>query len=658
MQIPSVRFSKQNQTDYSGDCAVDRATGEQQAAKDAQTKASDAHKNPVDPEVSDQEVQPKPAVRRRKDQVVLEMEGADKDAAGETEDSGNEAQTGGSAVQVPGEKKKVESGNEKTGEMSMDGTGTEFETKKRSEKTSNTPSATTRPKARSRGTRLEGKTADPNKSAGNLDNEETIKIVTKKGKKNEDGKANQVIGTEIEQVMRSAQFGWSRIPCIHARHLQFRTFTVEAYDKLQRKLSEPGVQHLYEKAKDAKQGLLTMVTDHALDIIVDRTLVDPASFTTDPAKLSNMLRPKEGLDLALAIAALIAGHHRKEALRRFWLELAKAPDEASITWTTDMLNLLDKRGTWMVRLWDKQILETSVWGSAIIQKLRSNDLTAQRPDTPARKTATLAASIDTRNVDAIQAAMFTTLHINKVKDAFHDVMGNLGASRNILVDLVKDPAYVETSELVEQFFDPAVWQVIGECWGELTDHYLCGSKAISRILANSSNVTPFYHQRIDTDNDKSLEANDEAFRLLYAQHAAAFNLLNYRMTCEERELYNLLTAASEAAIQQVPTMLEQFRAMVVRGILTGWRDYPRMATDPWAEYYDALTEAFDFALDAHHADKSKPAIQHPELVKNAVYNIANTMLKEEDGVGPLRWTTRLPLPCPSIVTAIMDVFSA
>ncbi|KAL1749330.1 hypothetical protein HDZ31DRAFT_71124, partial [Schizophyllum fasciatum] len=221
-----------------------------------------------------------------------------------------------------------------------------------------------------------------------------------------------------------------------------------------------------------------------------------------------------------------------------------------------------------------------------------------------------------------------------------------------------DPAYVETSELVEQFFDPAVWQIIGECWGELTGHYLCGSKAISRILANSSDATPFYHQRIDTDDDKSLEANNEAFCLLYAQHAAAFNLLDYRMTREERKLYNLLTAASEAAIQQVPTMLEQFRAMVARGILTGWRDYPCMATDPWAEYYDALTEAFDFALDAHHADKSKPAIQHPELVKNAVYNIANTMLKEEDGVGPLRWTTRLPLPCPSIVTAIMDVFSA
>ncbi|KAL1739308.1 hypothetical protein HDZ31DRAFT_77691, partial [Schizophyllum fasciatum] len=104
-------------------------TAQQQAAKDAQTKTIDAHKNPVDPEESDHE-------------VVLEMEGADEDAAGETEDSGDEAQT-----QVLGEKKKVESGNEKTGEMSMDGTGADFETKKRSEKTSNTPSATTRPKA-------------------------------------------------------------------------------------------------------------------------------------------------------------------------------------------------------------------------------------------------------------------------------------------------------------------------------------------------------------------------------------------------------------------------------------------------------------------------------------------------------------------------------
>ncbi|KAL1737640.1 hypothetical protein HDZ31DRAFT_79008, partial [Schizophyllum fasciatum] len=60
-----------------GDCVVDHAKGEnaqQQATKDAQTKASDAHKNPVDPEVSDQEVQPKPVARQSKDQVVLEME--------------------------------------------------------------------------------------------------------------------------------------------------------------------------------------------------------------------------------------------------------------------------------------------------------------------------------------------------------------------------------------------------------------------------------------------------------------------------------------------------------------------------------------------------------------------------------------------------------
>ena len=70
--------------------------------------------------------------------------------------------------------------------------------------------------------------------------------------------------------------------------------------------------------------------------------------------------------------------------------------------------------------------------------------------------------------------MFTTLHINKAKDAFHNVMGNFCAARNLLVDMVKDPAYVRTSKLIETFFDPVVWQIVGDCWGEVSrsPHFL------------------------------------------------------------------------------------------------------------------------------------------------------------------------------------------
>lgn len=186
------------------------------------------------------------------------------------------------------------------------------------------------------------------------------------------------------------------------------------------------------------------------------------------------------------------------------------------------------------------------------------------------------------------------------------------------------------------------------------------SKDISKILANASPEIAFYRERVNPDDNDSMSANNQAFRHVYTQNNAGSNALEYRMTPEERVLYNLLTAASETAIREVPTMLEQFKKMVVRGILTGWREYPRdpdAETDPCADYYDALTDAFDLAVDAHNADKSKPQIQHPELVKNAVYNIAYTTLEDDDGVGPLRWTTRLPLLCPSVLSAVMDAFS-
>ena len=98
-------------------------------------------------------------------------------------------------------------------------------------------------------------------------------------------------------------------------------------------------------------------------------------------------------------------------------------------------------------------LESSVWGPAIIQKLRSNDLTAQRPDTPARKAATLAASIDTRNVDAIRAAMFTTLHINKAKDALGK--GGSSGGESALIASFGSPLGVGTDIVCGSMFRPS-----------------------------------------------------------------------------------------------------------------------------------------------------------------------------------------------------------
>ncbi|KAL1658604.1 hypothetical protein GGF50DRAFT_120697 [Schizophyllum commune] len=492
----------------------------------------------------------------------------------------------------------------------------------------------------------------------NIDNETTIKGVKKRGKPREDPRL-EVLGAEFKREMDAAQIGWTRIPCLDPRHLPFRSFTFEVFDQLQRKTSETGVQTLCKKATTEKNGLRSQMADHALEVVVDRALVDPQSVVLTCAKTPPILRPLLTCDPANAIAHLLSGWQRRTALRRLWLDLVAAADEASIEWTTETCNLLAERGTWLVRLWDKGYLETSIWGPAIVQLLRSNDLPNHRADSAARKTAMLAASIDSINVETIQTVMLASLHTTVGEDTpYHRVMKSTPSIRNLLVDLVKDPAYVGNSEMIEQFFDPAAWEAI-EDWGELLGEWCATPKGWVSILSHASPTNTFYRDRLDPANVESVTAHENALSQLYRHHVPPFDLLHYRLLPNERALYNLLTAASEAAIQEVPQMLEIFREMVLRGILTGWRDYPTSLPQPlWTEYYAVLSQAFDSALDAYNLASRAPAIQSPNLIQNAVYNIANTKLDpDEKGLGPLRWSTRLPLPCPSAIAALMDAFA-
>ncbi|KAL1698669.1 hypothetical protein EV121DRAFT_274279 [Schizophyllum commune] len=470
---------------------------------------------------------------------------------------------------------------------------------------------------------------------------------------------NIVLGGELEREMHAAQFGWSRMPCLDPHYLPFRSFAIEALDLLPRKISEASVETLCQKARTEKQGLRSQMSEHALDIVVDRTLVDPTSFTLTHTTATPMLRPLLTSNAGAVPAYLLAGWQRHTALRRLWLQLVDVEDEASIEWTTETCRLLAERGTWLARLWDKRYLETSVYGPAIIQLLRDNDLPSHRRDSAARKTAMLAASIDNVNVETIQAVMLVSLHTGvEAESAYSCVMGRMPAIRNLLVDFAQDPAYVSTGEMVEQIFDPAGWEVIGD-WAEIVGEFCATPKGWARILSHASRTNPFYSDRLSPANGASVAGHTMALHQLYSQHVPSYDLLHYRMLSHERALYNLLTAASEAALQEVPQILDFFREMALRGILTGWRDYPKTVPQAlWTEYYTVLAQAFDCALDAHNDAGCAPPIQSPNLIKNAVYNITNSKLDpDENGLGPLRWSTRLPLPCPSIMTVLMDVFA-
>ncbi|KAL1657684.1 hypothetical protein GGF50DRAFT_121592, partial [Schizophyllum commune] len=75
------------------------------------------------------------------------------------------------------------------------------------------------------------------------------------------------------------------------------------------------------------------------------------------------------------------------------------------------------------------------------------------------------------------------------------------------------------------------------------------------------------------------------------------------------------------------------------------------------EFYSHVSSRFDALVDGNTKGPD-PTIAHPELVKTAFYNICMSELSDEDGLGPLRWTTsRLPLACPRVVHSILDMFT-
>ena len=84
--------------------------------------------------------------------------------------------------------------------------------------------------------------------------------------------------------------------------------------------------------------------------------------------------------------------------------------------------------------------------------------------------------------------------------------------------------------------------------------------------------------------------------------------------------------------------------------------YIELLATKLTQYRRILVERFRDAVESHNASSSKVQIKNAWLVCNAFENIMGSTLTADDAVGPLRWTTRLPFPCPKILITIMSVF--
>ncbi|KAL1698667.1 hypothetical protein EV121DRAFT_274277 [Schizophyllum commune] len=491
-----------------------------------------------------------------------------------------------------------------------------------------------------------------------LDDVSSIKPVkkSKSSKKNkkkgdkEDSDKEESANDEFSKVWYLAQLGYSTVPCVDDAEASPNVASIKPYDHLQRDEDEANVDRLAAKGLG---GLMRMLTEYALEVIVDPDLIDPNSYCAQPAADLPILAKLPGVEDAAA--GLVQGFHRRAAHQKCWV--AAHPTHAKPrVWTDELKKELKKNGCWMVRVWNKKVLESSPCGSAVIQVLRNNNKTQEMKDHPARRAANMCRALLTTNEVGAEKMFKTMITADKIKTAFDIVLGNLSACRSMMMYLACISQYTESTHAIETYFPPEKWLMFGRHWGELVVQQPGVSAVFSRILAIATDSLAFFQKRVDISDKASVKANNEQLADLYNKLTPLDGIASHRLTASEQVFAQLLSDATEDTVDGASAAHTGFEQSLVKGVLTGWRDHPG-GVEKMRDFYSHVSSRFDTLVDGHTKGPN-PTIAHPDLVKTAFYNICMSELSDEDGLGPLRWTTsRLPLACPRVVRSILDAFT-
>ncbi|KAL1658607.1 hypothetical protein GGF50DRAFT_131607 [Schizophyllum commune] len=457
--------------------------------------------------------------------------------------------------------------------------------------------------------------------------------------------AQKKANTAFQEALRRAQLGSVLVPSYAPEAFGINVLDADA---LQRSLDAGNFKKLYEMGKN--DALLPHLPKFFIDIIVDPAQVDPTCISKDPNASLDVLRRAPGSKGPVNVS-IGGGNHRFRVQKKLWLE---AMGKKEVEVTDEVKKDIVKDCTWGANVWDKAFIDSCGYGRAIMQHIRSNNKTDALGDTEARVLLTFATAMDTAEEGSQLMTLKTNLLSEKVSGAVKQIMGSMPPMHNFFVDLSSIPLYTTPPSRIEIYFNVTEWHDAGKKWGELLTTYCAQPKFVVRILEDTLSDDMLYMQKADTP--MAIEENDVTIKALYSERIGPANLGGVRLSPQGRILAALLAEASEGAFCAVDGLRLAFSAALTTGYLTGWTPVPELLATKLTQYRRILVERFRDAVESHNASSSKVQIKNARLVCNAFENIMGSTLTVDDAVGPLRWTTRLPFPCPKILITIMSIF--
>ncbi|KAL1749555.1 hypothetical protein FB107DRAFT_280591 [Schizophyllum commune] len=457
--------------------------------------------------------------------------------------------------------------------------------------------------------------------------------------------AQKKANTAFQEALRRAQLGSVLVPSYAPDAFGINILDADA---LQRSLDAGNFKKLYEMGKN--DALLPHLPKFFIDIIVDPAQVDPTCISDNPNASLAVLRRAPGFK-GLVDVSIGGGNHRFRVQKKLWLE---AVGKKEVEVTDEVKKDIVKDCTWGANVWDKAFIDSCEYGRAIMEHIRSNNKTDALGDTEARVLLSFATAMDTAEEGSQLMTLKTNVLSKKVSGAVKQIMGSMPPMHNFFVDLSSIPLYTTPASRIEIYFNATEWQDTGKNWGELLTTYCAQPKFVLRILEDALNDDMLYTQKANTP--MAIEENDITIKALYSERIGTANLGGVRLSPQGRILAALLAEASEGAFCAVDGLRLAFSAALTTGYLTGWTPVPELLATKLTQYRRILVERFRDAVESHNASSSKVQIKNAWLVCNAFENIMGSTLTANDAVGPLRWTTRLPFPCPKILITIMSVF--
>ncbi|TRM57365.1 hypothetical protein BD626DRAFT_574677 [Schizophyllum amplum] len=339
-----------------------------------------------------------------------------------------------------------------------------------------------------------------------------------------------------------------------------------AYDPTQRGKEAPLLDRFIGHDKDGT--FETRLVQHAIAVVAPAGYFGPGSFTTDTkADPPWVTFTKDSHGNVLII---INGNHRRWYLiRRFYQENdleSCAPED--IEWTDELIEKSNETGSFLIAVYDKDVIDASDQREQILLHLASNNELSSAPDTPSTQVWRVL-----RIVNKAEQRISDCAIKDAKKNSYHaDVKSLVGNFNPSIVVPLSEMSVLDTftgNEQAQALFAPKNLMQHGRHSWKFNSMLWKGTRAVLHLALNNAELANELNA-MSLDDLANLRHPDkgitELFRDAYKDNPdwAIFN--NMRFSPIEQELVDTILSACEvAAIDLLPV----FKPYGCLGVWTG-----------------------------------------------------------------------------------------